>query len=450
MVVEPTLSNGQWSFPVVRYRIGKSAAQRQTVGEVVHTMSADRYLVPYPKRGSILGEAEAAAVSATLASGRPLSAGTCREAFEERFRELTGVRHAMSVTSGTVALQLAISLLDLQPGDEVIATPQTYKATVQPLLESPVRVRFCDVDPATLNADPASVEALVTPRTRAILLVHYGGLPADMEAIMRIARKHDVLVVEDCAHALGSSYYGRSPGALADIGCFSFHSSKNITTLGEGGMVTVQRDDWARRLDLIRSNESDSVYVRRMGAREVPRPWMLHPGLAHSHDCARIRHPGTNAVMSEPSAAVGIVQLDRLDQLVARRRAIAARIDEVLARYPFVRTVPEPDGVLNSYHLYTFFVDPAAGVARDDLVDRLERQGVEMRLRYFPLHLLPEWRARGMRPGECPVAERVWAHEQVNLPCQPVLTDREVSDLVHALDTVLSGVDTQIRALARA
>ncbi|MEU4806499.1 DegT/DnrJ/EryC1/StrS family aminotransferase [Actinosynnema sp. NPDC023587] len=413
-------------------------------------MSTDRYLVPYPGRGSILGAAEAAAVSAALESDQPLSAGTHREAFERRFAELTGVRHALSVTSGTVALQLGISLLDLQPGDEVIATPQTYKATLQPLLEYPVRVRFCDVDARTLNADPASVESLITPRTRAILLVHYGGVTADMDAIMRIAREHGVLVLEDCAHALGGSYHGRRPGSLADIACFSFHSSKNITTLGEGGMVTVHRDDWAHRLDLIRSNESDSVYVRRVGARQDPPGWMLHPGRAHSHDCARIRHPGTNAVLSEPGAAVGLVQLDRLDHLIARRRAIAARIGEVLERYPFVRMIAEPEGVVNAYHLYTFFVEPDAGITRDQLVDRLERQGVEMRLRYFPLHLLPEWRARGHRPGECPTAERLWAREQVNLPCQPVLSERHVSHLVHALDRVLSTADTANRALARA
>ncbi|KNB50552.1 DegT/DnrJ/EryC1/StrS family aminotransferase [Streptomyces caatingaensis] len=399
-----------------------------------------RFAVPYPTRGSVLGEEELEALSDVVRSQLPLSAGTHREAFEEGFRRLVGSRHALSVTSGTVALALAVNLLDLRPGDEVIATPQTYKATVQPLLDRQVRVRFCDVEPHSLNADPASVESLVTDRTRAILLVHYGGLPADMESVMRIARPRGIVVVEDCAHALGALHHGRRPGALADIGCFSFHSSKNITTLGEGGMVTLRDDAWAERLDRMRSNESDAAFVpapRRLADGDDPFPWMLHPGNSYTHACVEVRHAGTNATLSEAGAAVGLVQLGRLDALVARRRAIAARITAVLERYPFVRVVREPEGVRNAYHLYTFFLDPACGVSRNAFVERLVATGVEMQLRYFPLHLLPEWRARGHGPGECPVAERMWFERQVNLPCQPGLSDEHVDRLLAALETVL-------------
>ncbi|MEX5634496.1 DegT/DnrJ/EryC1/StrS family aminotransferase [Parafrankia sp. FMc2] len=399
----------------------------------------------------MLGTEEAEAVARVLNSGSPLSSGRYREAFERRFSELVGTRHALSVTSGTVALELAISLLDLWPGDEVIATPQTYKATVQPLLRHPVTVRFCDIDPVTLNADPDSIATLITPRTKAILLVHFGGVTADMNKIMKIARGAGVLVVEDCAHALGGSYFGASPGSLADIGCFSFHSSKNITTLGEGGMVTLNRDDWAERLDLMRSNESDSIYApapRTLGGQAAAHTWMLHPGNAFSHDCTQIRHPGTNAIMSEPAAAVGLVQLDRLTDLINRRQEIAGRISATLAPFPFVRAVPEQPGVVNAHHLYTFFLDPGSGITRDALVGRLEQLGIEMRLRYFPLHLLPEWRAQGHHPGECPVTERMWFDQQVNLPCQPVLSEEQISYLLRALRTVLSEAETANRALA--
>ncbi|MFF0227190.1 DegT/DnrJ/EryC1/StrS family aminotransferase [Streptomyces sp. NPDC004629] len=414
-------------------------------------MSSQSYLVPYPTRGSVLGEAELAAVSRVLRSHSPLSAGIHRAAFEKRFCELTGSAHALSVTSGTVALALAISVLGLRPGDEVIATSQTYKATVQPLLEHQVTVRFCDIDRTTLNADPDSIKSLVSERTKAILLVHYGGLPADMESIMSIARLHGIVVVEDCAHALGSLYRGSTPGALGDIGCFSFHSSKNITTLGEGGMVTVQNDAWAERLDRMRSNDSDAVFVpspHPLGGREVPPDWMLHPGNAYTHGCVEVLNAGTNATMPEPSAAVGVVQLDRLDELVARRRDIAHRITALLKRYPFVRTVEETHGVRNAYHLYTFFLDPGCGVGRDAFVDRLVRRGVEIQLRYFPLHLMPEWRARGHRLGECPVAERLWFEEQVNLPCQPGLSDQQVAWLLEALEAVLTEVETGTSVLA--
>nr|BFF04708.1 DegT/DnrJ/EryC1/StrS family aminotransferase [Streptoalloteichus tenebrarius] len=400
----------------------------------------------------MLGDEELGALAEVLKSDVSLSGGVYRETFERRFAELVGSRHAVSVTSGTVALALAINLLGLRAGDEVIATPQTYKATIQPLLDLPVTVRFCDVDPNTLNADPDSVEALITERTRAILIVHYGGLPAEMDRIMRIARAHDIVVVEDCAHALGSVYHGRRPGSLADIGCFSFHASKNITTLGEGGMVTVDDDAWRERLDRMRSNESDAVFVpaaQRFGGSDTARPWMLHAGNSYTHDCVEIHYSGTNATLAEPSAAVGIAQLRRLDQLVARRREIAGRISDVLRRYPFVRLITEPKGVVSAYHLYTFFVDPDAGIDRDALVERLAQLGVQLQLRYFPLHLLPEWRARGHRLGECPTAERMWFRQQVNLPCQPSLSDQQVNHMLGALDAVLTEASSRDSAMAR-
>jgi dTDP-4-amino-4,6-dideoxygalactose transaminase len=393
------------------------------------------YRVPFAHRGSHLGEREADAIAQLVRSGGRLTSGERRVEFERRFAELVGVRHALTVTSGTVALELAIGLLDLGPGDEVITTPQTFQATVQPLLDTPARVRFCDVDPGTLNIDPSRLEALTTDRTRAVVLVHYGGRPADMDRIMAHARPRGIVVIEDCAHALGAKRHGRSPGSLGDIGCFSFHASKNITTLGEGGMITVDRDDWAERLDRRRSNEVDGDFVSGLVPTAPPPSlaWMKWADRAHGHACAGVRRAGTNATMSEAAAAVGLVQLDRLPGLVARRRHIGARIDEVLTRHDWLRpTTPEP-GVTDARHLHTFFVDRPG--ARDALVRALDRRSVEVQLRYFPQHLMPEWRARGPHgPGECPVAESSWFGAHMNLPCHPSLTDAQVDHLVHALD----------------
>ncbi|RJO70064.1 DegT/DnrJ/EryC1/StrS family aminotransferase [Nocardia panacis] len=404
-------------------------------------MSQRNYLVPYPQRGSIFGAAELDALSEVLNSNLTLSGGAYRESFEKQFREMVGSRHALSVTSGTVALALAINLLGLQPGDEVIATPQTFKATVQPLLDLRVSVRFCDIDPNTLNADPASIEALITARTKAIIIVHYGGLPAEMDRIMRLARARGILVLEDCAHALGSDYFDRRPGSLADIGCFSFHSSKNITTLGEGGMVTFDEDTWLERLDRMRSNDSDADFARaahRIGELDGAPSWMVYVGNSYTHNCVTLRHAGTNATLAEPNAAFGIAQLSRLDRLVKRRRENAARIDAVLDQFPFVRRVVEPEGVANAYHLYTFFVDPESGANRNWIVERLAQHGVQLQLRYFPLHLLPEWRARGHRVGECPTAERMWFDQQINVPCQPSLSEEQFGRILDALHDVLT------------
>jgi perosamine synthetase len=399
------------------------------------------YVVPYSKRGSLLGVDEVAALERLVLSPRPLSADSLRERFEERFRRYAGSRHALSVTSGTVALEIAIHLLGLEPGDEVIVTPQTFPATAQPLLGYGVRVRFCDVDPVSLNVDPAVLETLITERTKAILLVHYGGWPADMDKIMALARSRGILVVEDCAHALGSDYHGRRPGSLGDIGCFSFHSSKNITTLGEGGMLTLDRDDWAERADRLRSNEVDGEFTPLApdAGGEVPAllPWMKYASSAYGQRCLGVRRAGTNATLSEAACAVGLIQLDRLGDLVARRRQIAARLDEVIARHPIARMSRPDPGAGHSYHLYTFFVSGPPGL-REHVVRGLDDRGIEIELRYFPLHLLPEWRARGHAEGECPVAERLWFGEHVNLPCHPGLTDEQVAILVDAVDGALA------------
>jgi dTDP-4-amino-4,6-dideoxygalactose transaminase len=304
-----------------------------------------------------------------------------------------------------------------------------------------VDVRFCDIDPESMNVDPDAFAALVTPRTRALLMVHYGGFPADMARIMAIAREHDILVVEDCAHALGSSYHGRRPGSLADIGCFSFHSSKNITTLGEGGMLTFDRDDWAERVARIRSNDADGVYEQASGlirGTELPPTWAVHSGEAYTRLCREVRWAGSNATLSEAGAAVGLVQMERLGELVTRRRSIAARLEERLRGVPGLRVPQVPPGLTHAYHLYSFFLEPGFGMTRDAFLARMEELGVQMQLRYLPLYLQPEWRHRGHGPGECPTAERLWFDEQVNLPCHPSLSDDQVEHMLAALDTVLA------------
>ncbi|MET9865950.1 DegT/DnrJ/EryC1/StrS family aminotransferase [Streptomyces sp. NPDC006386] len=403
------------------------------------------YRVPYLPVGSKVGAAELEAVSQVLRSGATLSGGAWRARFEEDFRSYVGTPYALSTTSGTVSLELAIHLLDLRPGDEVVVTPQTYQATLQPLFQYPqVRVRFCDVSPDTMNMDPVRLEELVNHRTRAVILVHYGGLPADMQAITAIARAHDAVVIEDSAHAIGSSYQGRRPGSLGDIGCFSFHSSKNITTLGEGGMLTLHNEEWAQRIERLRGNETDAHFVphlHRFGDSAEALPGALYPGNAYTHDCAALLRHGTNATLSEAAAAVGSVQLAALPELVARRRLIASRLREVLENHADCVELPaEPAGAEQSHHLFTFFVRGPRKIDRDRLVNELRERGVQMILRYFPLHLTPEWRARSHYYGECPVAERLWFHEQVNLPCHPGLSDKETELLCDLLDDALRTV----------
>lgn len=396
------------------------------------------YRVPYLPVGAPLGQEEVAAVARVLDSGDTLSCGTERERFEEELAAYLGARHAVALANCTMALELATHLIGLCPGDEVIATPQSYQATIQPLLAHDVRVRFCDIDPDTLNVDPASFAALVGPRTRALYLVHYGGDLARMDEIMAVAEPHGIVVVEDCAHAFGATYKGWAPGVLGHLGCFSFQSYKNLTTLGEGGLLTVRDDHWASVARRLRAIEPDADFrpraEARLGPYDQPHDQVeRHAKNAYVEDCVALRHPGTNSTLPEPAAAVGRVQLRRLDGFIARRRAIATRLDRELQAIPGIRVPQRPADLRSAHHLYTCFLDPAAGLDRDQVVRHLDEHGVQVQLRYFPLHLLPEWRMRGHRLGECPTAERIWFEQQINLPIYPQLEDWQVDYMIEAL-----------------
>jgi len=400
------------------------------------------FRIPAPTRGSSFDEEDLDAVRTVLEGGQTLTAGAHRDAFEHAMAEHLGCPHALTTTSGTVALELAIGLLDLRPMDEVVVTTQTFHATAQPLLDSPATVRFCDVDPDTLNMDPAALERLVGPRTRAVVLVHYGGVVADTARITEIARSVGALVIEDCAHALGARSAQGRPGALADIGCFSFHSSKNISTLGEGGLVTLRDAGLAERLRRVRDNRNDVVFAEPTAAEAVAglvraKPWTVY-GDEWDRVVSRVRRAGTNATMSEAAAAVGLVQLDRVDALVARRAMIAGRLAEVVSRHDGMRVQSVPPGTRSAHHLFTFFCE-RGDESRRAIIRALEDEGVQVRLRYAPLHLAPEWRLQGHGVGECPVAERDWFEHHLNLPCHPGMSDDDVDHLSAALERALSG-----------
>jgi len=402
------------------------------------------YKVPYLPSGSIFGEAEIEAVRRTLMSGKTLSCGLEREAFEEEFAAFVGVPYAVSVTNCTVALELATYLAQVRPGDEVIAATQTYQATIQHLLGSGVTVKFCDIDANTLNIDPDCLASLIGPRTRALYLVHYGGASADMAPIMDLADRHGITVIEDCAHSVGATYRGRMPGGLGHIGCFSFQSYKNISTLGEGGMLTFKDERWNAKLRRIRAIEPDADFRPRTPTSLGSYAWPAdeierHDKNAYSEDCVAVRYPGTNSTLAEPAAAVGRVQLRRLSEFLERRTQIANRLDAGLSAIPGIRVQQRNPDAPSAHHLYTCFLDPDTGLDRDAIARVLNEDSIEIQLRYFPLHLLPEWRASGHGLGECQVAERVWFHEQLNLPIYPQMADWQVEYMIERVAAAVSG-----------
>lgn len=406
------------------------------------------FVVPYAGQGSVFDAVDVAAVSRLLLSEKHLSSGQERGAFEAEFAASVGAAHAVSVTSCTMALELATHLFDLGEGDEVIVSPLTFQATATPLLGRPVAVRFGDVDEGSLALSADTVEPLIGPRTRAIYVTHYGGLAADLGPLVELARAHELLLLEDCAHALGTLYRGQPVGTLGDVGCWSFHSLKNMSTLGQGGMVTTADPSWALRLRRLRAMEPDADFVPRdeplrLGDYDPPRPGdpERHAKNAYTHDCTRLRGGGMNAIMAEPSAAVGRTQLRKLPAFVARRRHLAGRLNERLGAIPGIRPHGDMPTSQHAYHLYTFRLVDAAPGERDELIRRLHHEhGVEIVLRYFPLHLLPEWRSRGGAFGQAAVAERIWFNELVNLPLYPALTDWQIEYLADAVEASLASM----------
>lgn len=399
------------------------------------------YVVPYSGQGSVLGLDDVAAISQALQQDT-LAYGPTRDRFEAEFADYTGVKYAFSTTNCTASLFLSVDLLGLTPEDEVIVTPQTFWATVRGLQNKGVNLVFADITPNALNIDPATIEAKITPRTKAIYLVHLGGLMADMDPIMEIARRHGLYVVEDCAHAPGAEYKGRKAGSIGDIGCFSFHSLKNMSTMGEGGMITFNRDEWAELTKPLRS--IGAVYKRiprpeaKMGPYAKPtHEYGDHAAGAYTYDCEGSVRVGNNYRMSEVAAAVGSVQLAKLDELNEKRRLIGERLNEGLSEIEGIEVQREPEGHKHIYHLYVFFYQPlkrGSNEEKEELIRILDaEEGIEICTRYFPIHLLPEERARGHYFGESPVAEEIWFEQHVNLPIYPTLRPDQVDFMIDAV-----------------
>jgi len=375
--------------------------------------------------GSVYGDEEAAAVAEVMRAG----AGSCGpkvKQFEEAFAAYCGARYGLAVCNATAGLELAMIALDVGPGDEVITTPLSWISTANAIAARGATVVFADVDERTLNLDPKSVAAKITPRTKAILPVHLFGQCCDMEALAEIARPRNIAIVEDCAHAPGGLYRGRKAGALGQIGVFSFHQQKNMVTLGEGGLVTTSDPALFERLLSYRSlccmsYDPKGKYlpidetVRPMGKRY----WTL--------DFADV---GYNYRMTEVQGAVGLVQLGRLDNLNARRREIAAQYTRGLTGVRGL-TLPytSPD-VEHTFHVYCILLDKAFPLSKEDFMWELyTRYRIKAWSHYMPMHLTTAYRNLGHKEGECPTAEALF-DRYVSLPIHPRLTEEAIAYLI--------------------
>lgn len=366
----------------------------------------------------LIGEEEIAEVVACLRSGW-IGTGPRVAEFEKRFRQYRGTRHALAVNSCTAALHLSLLAAGLKPGDEVITTPLTFCATVNAIIHAGLVPVLADVDPVTQNIDPAEVERRLTPRTRALLPVHFAGRPCEMDALLELARRHDLRIIEDCAHATEASYRGRPVGSIGDFGCFSFYVTKNMTT-GEGGMVCTNSDEAQAAL------KTKALHGLTRDA------WKRFADAGYKHyeviDC------GFKYNMTDMQAALGLHQLRRLETSWLRREQIWNLYRQSLASLPLGLPAPPAADTRHSLHLFTVMVDAAAcGVSRDDFIGRMSERRIGVGVHYLSVPEHPFYQQRyGWKPEDYPHAMRL-GRQTVSLPLSAKLTDQDVGDVIDAV-----------------
>ncbi len=405
--------------------------------------------VPYSGISNRFTFEEAEALMKVLQQDSLMKGPTAAQ-FERAFAQKMGVKHALATTSCTTALFLSAQILGLKAGDEVITTPQTFWVTTWPMLARKCQIRFADIDPNSLNIDPATIEPLVNEKTKAIYVVHHGGQAVDMDPVMAIARKYNLRVVEDCAHAPGATYKGRYVGGIGDVGCFSFHSLKNMTT-GEGGMLVTNDDrlfEYAEPLGTIHMyGEMKPRAVKKIGPYDEPayyKDW--HAKQSFNMDYVdNSFEVGNNFRMSDISAAIGLVQLGKLDGLNERRREIGHRLNDGLRSIPGISLQEEKPYAGHIYHLYTCFYHPeVVGAPKDDFIRYLEQvEGIEIAIRYFPVHLLSEFRALGYTYGLAPVAEKTYFESQIQLPIYNHLSDWQIEHMIGGIRRAVENLSTK-------
>ncbi len=360
-----------------------------------------------PVAAPVLAGNEKAYVLDCIESSWISSCGKYVEKFERAFADYCGVGHAVSCSSGTAALHVALLALGVGAGDEVILPTLTFVATANAVTYCGARPRFVDIEPDTWTIDPALIEAKITARTKAILPVHLYGYVANMDAVTEIAGRHNLFVVEDAAEAHGAEFRGRRVGSLSEVAAFSFYGNKIISS-GEGGMVVTDSEELGRY----------AAQLRGQGMDLNQRYWF--PII------------GYNYRMPNLTAAVGLAQLELIDWHLNRRREIASWYRDILRDVPGIGWQSAKDGRKNVDWLFTIILDEPIRVSRDDVIARLSERGVETRPVFYPMHVLPPYREMGQEDGLFPVAERV-ARSGLSLPTWAGLQRKDVIYVCDAL-----------------
>src|SRR6266581_3127402 len=368
-------------------------------------------------------QAEIDEVVDTLRSGW-LTTGPKTKRFEREFATRVGTPYALAVNSATAAMHLALDALGLQPDDEVIVPVYTFTATAEVVVYLRAKPIFVDVDPVTCNLDPAQLEKHITPRTRAIMVVHIAGLPAEMDAIRALAKTYNLPVIEDAAHAFPAKYRGQMIGTISDFTAFSFYATKTLAT-GEGGMLTTANPEFAERASMMALHGISRDAWKRYSAEGSWYYEVLQAGYKYN--------------MTDIAAALGLHQLARSQWLLERRRSIAQRYTEAFSQWPEVEPPPKPGHVEHAWHLYLLRLRPERlTITRDAFIQALTKANIGTSVHFIPLHLHPFYRdTYHLQVEDFPAALHAY-QRVISLPIYPGMADEDVEDVIAAIEQIIA------------
>ena len=385
------------------------------------TTKAINIQVPFHRAD--LGEEEIRAVSDVIRSGW-LTMGPKTFEFERQFAQYIGASHAVAVSSGTAALHLALEAIGIKHDDEVLVPTTTFTATAEVVTYLGAKPVLVDVDPHTLNADPIDIERKITPHTKAIIPVHLGGTPCDMAEIHDLAAQHHLHVIEDAAHSLPAAYRGKRVGTISELTAFSFYATKTLTT-GEGGMVTTENNEYAKRLQVMRLHGV---------ARDA---WNRYS--SEGSWCYEVLGAGFKYNLTDLQSALGIVQLAKCDAMNLARRSIAQRYSSAFRSIESLQIPSVPADRESSWHLFVLRLHlDQLRIERNQFIRELAERGVSASVHFIPLHLQPLYqRDYGYKSGDLPVAEREY-YRCLSLPIYPSMCGEEVEQVIWAVSDVAS------------
>lgn len=366
-------------------------------------------MIPYGRQN--ISEEDIQAVVKTLRSDF-ITTGPKVEEFERKVAEFSGAEFAVAVANGTAALHCAMYAAGIEEGDEVIVPTMTFAASANCVLYCGAKVVFADVLQDSLLIDPADVESKITEKTKAVIAVDYAGQPCDYRALKEIVEKHNLVLVTDACHSIGSEYQGSRTGSIADLTCFSFHPVKHITT-GEGGMILTDNEQFNKRMRCFRNHGITTDFRQR----EEKGAWFYE-----------MTDLGYNYRITDFQCALGILQLDKLPTWIKRRQEIAAAYDVAFADEAEITPLKNAVNISNAYHLYVIRL--AQNIDRDRVFSELRDQGIGVNLHYIPVHLHPYYREKqNTSEGMCPVAEQAY-RQIISIPLFPGLTDSELQEVI--------------------